>query len=440
VVSPYASPDVPIIPPREGRRFDIVVWGATGFTGKLVAEYLARREESAGPGARLAWALAGRSREKLESVRAMLAAEFPRAKDLPILTGDGRDRASLDPIVRDTRVLITTVGPYALHGRALVGACVDAGTDYVDLTGETPFIRDMIDEHHLRAIQTGARIVHSCGFDSIPSDLGVLMMQEHAKAKYGARIDAIKHLFGEMKGGPSGGTIATIMNAVDEATTNPRVRRIAANPYALDPGHQGRGPDGADQMGVRFDKESGFWTGPFVMAAINTRIVRRSNALLDYAYGSDFRYSEAMSFKAGARGFFQASSVSAGTNGMLLALLAPPVRGLLQKRVLPKAGEGPSKATRDAGYFTTRLYGEVATKAGKVKLLGTVKGTSDPGYGETSKMLGESALSLLLDGAAIRSQGGVLTSASCMGMPLVERLRRVGMTFEVTERQGPAQR
>ena len=427
----------PAAPARESRRFDIVLWGATGFTGKLVAEYLARHTHlpnDPGDGPALSWALAGRSQKKLEAVRTALAADFPRASELPLLLGDSNDRVSLDQIVRQARVVITTVGPYALHGRELVAACVDAGTDYVDLAGETPFIRDMIDRHHARAKQTGARIVHSCGYDSIPSDLGVLMLQEHAQEKYGARIPHIHFFAGESKGAASGGTVASMLNLMEEAGKDPKVRRIAGNPYALVPEHQGRGPDGADQMGVRYDKDSGRWTGPFVMAGINTRIVRRSNSLLDYAWGKGFRYDEAMSFKPGAKGLIQASVVTAATAAFFVAALAAPVRKLLQKTVLPAPGEGPSKELRDSGYFTSRLYGEVTGKSGSARLLGTVKGTSDPGYGETAKMISESAMSLLFDGAAIRQAGGVLTPASCMGMPLVLRLRKAGMTFDVTER------
>ena len=403
---PSPSPVVPIVPPRESRRFDLVVWGATGFTGKLVAEYLAKREQTDGSGPPLTWALAGRSRAKLEAVRAALAAEFPRVKDLPLLLGDSGDRASLDPIARDARVIITTVGPYALHGRALVAACVDAGTDYVDLAGEVPFIRDMIDEHHAQAGRTGARIVHSCGYDSIPSDLGVLMLQEHAKKQHGAPCGDIHYLAGESKGGVSGGTIASMVNLVDQAARDPRVRRIAANPYALDPGREGRGPDGPDQRGVRFDEDSQRWTGLFVMAAVNTRIVRRSNALLDYAYGRDFRYAEAMSFAPGPKGLLQATAVTAGLTGLMVAIALRPTRRLLEKTVLPAPGEGPTREQRENGYFTSRLYGAVKDGGRTVKLVGTVKGNRDPGYGGTAIMLGESALALLLGGSAIRQRGG----------------------------------
>ncbi len=430
------SPDIPIVPPRESRRFDLVVWGATGFTGRLVAEYLAKIDE-ARPASQppLAWALAGRSREKLEATRAALASDSPRAANVPLLVGDGRDRASLDPIARDARAIITTVGPYSLHGRALVGACVDAGTDYVDLAGESPFIRDMIDEHHVRAQSTGARIVHACGYDSIPSDLGVLALQDYAKMKFGAPCGDVRYFAGETKGGMSGGTVASMIHLIDQATRDPRVRRIAGDPYALDPGRDTKGPDGSDQHGVRFDEESQRWTGPFLMAAINTRVVRRSNALLGYSYGKDFRYSEAMSFSPGVKGLAQASAVTAALAGFTLAIALRPVRAVLARSILPSPGEGPSRQARERGYFTSRLYGTARpANSPPVKLLCTVRGKGDPGYGATARMISESALSLLLDGPAIRQEGGVLTPASCMGMALVERLRKADITFDVVER------
>jgi short subunit dehydrogenase-like uncharacterized protein len=411
------------------RSFDVVLWGATGFTGKLVAEYLARRH---GVGKGLAWALGGRSREKLELVRAGLEAIEPAARDLPLVLGDGTDRASLERLAADTRVVCTTVGPYALYGRELVGACVESGTDYCDLTGEPQFVRAMIDAHHARARTTGARIVHCCGYDSIPSDLGTLMLQERARERHGSRCVEVKYFAGESKGGVSGGTAASMVELVEEASRDPGIRRLLDDPYALDPDRPRPGPDGADQRGVRWDADLGQWTGPFVMAAINTRVVRRSNALLGYSWGEDFRYSEAMSFGRGPRGWMLAAGVTAGTATAMAAVALAPVRRVLARRVLPAPGEGPSQEVRDHGYFVSRLVGTMAD--GKGKLSGTVRGTSDPGYGETAKMLGESAVCLAKDGDAIRKEGGVLTPASCMGMRLVERLREAGMTFEVAER------
>jgi short subunit dehydrogenase-like uncharacterized protein len=408
------------------RSFDVILWGATGSTGQLVAEYLARHH---GVGRALRWALGGRSKDKLEKVRASLEAVDPRARELPLLLGDSADRASLDRLAVDASVVCSTVGPYAIHGRELVAACVEAGTDYCDLTGEPQFVRAMIDAHHERAAATGARIVHCCGYDSIPSDLGTLMLQERAREVHGAPCVRVKHFAGEAKGGISGGTAASMVELMDEAARDPAVRRLINDPYALDPDRGEPGPDGHDQRGVRWDADLGQWTGPFVMAAINTRVVRRSNALLGYAWGRDFRYREAMSFGGGAKGWLRAAGVSAGTTLGIAAVAVAPVRRLVASRLAPASGEGPSKATRDGGYFVSRLVGTLPDDKGKLR--GTVRGTSDPGYGETAKMLSEAAVCLAKDGGAIRKKGGVLTPASCMGMRLVARLRDAGMTFEV---------
>ncbi|MGH7296662.1 MAG: saccharopine dehydrogenase family protein [Polyangiaceae bacterium] len=410
------------------RSFDVVLWGATGFTGKLVAEYLARTH---GVGRELRWALAGRNREKLEGVRAALQAVEPAAKDLPLVLGDGKDRGSLDRMAADARVVCSTVGPYAIHGQELVAACVESGTDYCDLTGEPQFVRAMIDAHHARAGETGARIVHCCGYDSIPSDLGTLMVQAHSRERHGATCPEVKHFAGEAKGGMSGGTAASMVELMEEATHDAGVRRLLNDPYSLVPGKQVRGPDGPDQRGVRWDADVGQWTGPFLMAAINTRVVRRSNALLGYAWGEDFRYREAMSFGRGPKGWLVAAGVSAGTAVGMVALAVGPLRRVVADHFLPVSGEGPSKEARDAGFFVSRLVGTLQGGAGKVR--GTVRGTSDPGYGETAKMLGESAVCLAKDEGKTRKEGGVLTPASCMGMRLVERLRDAGMTFDVAD-------
>jgi short subunit dehydrogenase-like uncharacterized protein len=316
-----------------------------------------------------------------------------------------------------------------VHGRELVAACVEAGTDYCDLTGEPQFVRAMIDEHHERARVTGARIVHCCGYDSIPSDLGTLMLQETAREALESRCVEIKCFAGEQKGGISGGTAASMVAIADEASHDANVRRVMADPYALDPGRGERGPDRRDQLGVKWDDDLGMWTGPFLMAAINARVVRRSNALLGYAYGRDFRYREAMSFGKGPRGLLMAAGVSAGTAVGFAAMAIAPLRRVVADRVLPAPGEGPSKETRDQGFFVTRLVGTLPD--GTRKLRGTIRGTSDPGYGETAKMLSEAAVCLAKDGDVIRREGGVLTPAACMGMRLVQRLRDAGMTFDV---------
>jgi len=388
----------------------------------------ARDRVARGVGGDLRWAIAGRSRGKLEAVRDSLATIDPKAASLPLLVADVGDRASLDDIARKTRVVCTTVGPYALYGKDVVAACVEHGTSYCDLTGETQFIREMIDRHHARAQETGARIVHCCGFDSVPFDLGTLMVQEAMRARYGVRCVEVRSIAGEQSGGVSGGTIASALNVLEEAMRDPKVRRILADPYALTPGD--RGPDGADQRGVRFDRDIGRWTAPFVMAAVNTRVVRRSNALLGYAWGRDFRYSESMSTRAGVSGLAQATAIAAGTASFVGLAALGPIRNVIKRR-LPAPGEGPSKEARDRGFFKVRIVGVGETKDGGAppKLLGLVAGTSDPGYGETAKMLAESAVCLAKD--PLTAKGGVLTPASCMGMKLVERLRAAGMTWDV---------
>jgi short subunit dehydrogenase-like uncharacterized protein len=414
-------------PRLRGRQFDVVLFGATGFTGKLVAEYLVRNY--AASDVRLA--LAGRSREKLAAVRGALAGIDPRAAGLELLIADSDDAASLEAVARRAEVVCTTVGPYARHGSKLVEACVKHGTDYCDLTGETHWIRRMIDAHHAEATRTGARIVNCCGFDSIPSDLGTLLLQEHAMSRYGAPCQEVKLFVTQATGGFSGGTIASMLNIFEEAGRDKAVRRVLGDPYALNPEGERQGPDGQDQRGLGRDPDLPGFTAPFVMAAVNTRIVRRCNALLGYRYGRDFRYSEAMGFPANARGLLMATGLTVGLTGFGAAMILPPTRALLERRVLPKPGTGPDEAARKRGKFTIRFVGKGEHAGQQYVVRARVKGTSDPGYGETAKMLSEAALCLALDGAGLSAPGGMLTPASCMGMRLVERLRSAGMTFEI---------
>ena len=410
--------------PRDrSREFDIVLWGATGFTGRLTAEYLVSNYiKGAHSDVGLRLALAGRNQEKLKGVAAEIG-----ASELPILIGDSFDADSLNDIASRAEVVISAVGPYAKYGAELVAACVRHGTDYCDLTGETHFVRRMVDAHHEEARRTGARIVHCCGYDSIPSDLGTLMVQRAMKERHGRYASQVKMAAGETKGGLSGGTAASLLNMFEELKENPKLRRILGDPYALNP--EGvRGPDRGDQAGVRFDDDLDMWTAPFIMAAINTRIVRRSHALMGQPWGEDFRYSEVMSTGKGARGFARATAIAGGLAGLFGLTALPVTRPLIEKR-LPSPGEGPSKETRESGYFKTRF---VALSNGhQVRAL--VAGNRDPGYGGTAIMLGEAALCLALDGPQLRSEGGVLTPATCMGMRLVDRLRDAGMTFEIQD-------
>ncbi|AKU94446.1 hypothetical protein AKJ09_01110 [Labilithrix luteola] len=411
------------------RDFDVVLFGATGFTGQLVAEYLARAPTRS----RLRWALAGRNEAKLESVRKRLAALEPALADLPIFLADAMDQASLDALVPRTSVIISTVGPFAKYGRKLVSACATHGTHYCDITGEVTFIRTSIDDNEANAEASGARIVHACGFDSIPFDLGVFMLWERALTE-GRNLAWAKGFATKVKGGMSGGTIASMVALMDEASHDRAVRRLLGNPYALDPDPNRPRNGVRDQHGVRFDRDLHAWTAPFVMSAINTRVVRRSAVLL--GYGAGFRYDESMSFPSGPKGLAMATAMTAGLAGIMVAASNGTTRGLLSKKVLPKPGEGPTKEQRERGSFEVRVLGETTAKDGApaLRLASKVAGNADPGYTETAKMLGESALCLLEDTAQLPKRSGVLTPASAMGSLLVSRLQRAGLTLTVEAR------
>lgn len=395
------------------RELDVVLWGATGYTGRLVADYLATAPSAEG----LRWAIAGRDKAKLERVRN----ELGRA--VPILVGDANDPASLDAIARRTTVVCTTVGPYAKHGSELVAACVRAGTHSCDLTGEVPWIRRMIDAHDEGARASGARIVHCCGFDSIPSDLGVWMMHGEMRAR-GRQLGRVDGFFGESSGRFSGGTVASLLGVIDEARRDPETRKILGDPYSLG----GSGPDGGDARGVRWEPRLGKWTAPFVMAAINTRVVRRSNAVLGFPYGKELRYSESMSMPRGVKGLVTATGLTAFLGGFVAASQVGPLRKAIEKR-LPAPGEGPTPEQRAAGYFVMRLIAE--SSDGALRLHGRVEDRRDPGYGSTAVMLSESAICLAKD--PLGAPGGVLTPASAMGDALLVRLRAAGMTFTVED-------
>lgn len=400
----------------DAREFDIVVWGATGYTGRLVAAHLALRAPSG-----LRVGLAGRSEAKLAAVRAALP---ERAHAWPLLLADATDEPSLRALAARTRVVCTTVGPYARHGLPLVAACAAQPTHLVDLTGEVPFVRDSIDRFDGEARDAGARIVHCCGFDSIPSDLGVWLL--HRELGPMARATLVVE---SAKGGFSGGTIASLLNVLDEASGDPTRRRLLADPYALSP-DRAREPDLGPQPDVgrvTFDAFVDRWTAPFLMAPINTRVVRRSNALLGHAYGARLRYREVMGFARGGRGVLGATAVTGVLGAFGALLLFGPTRRALTKR-LPQPGEGPSEATRRGGHVRLTVFGE--SEAGRRAAV-RVEGAGDPGYQLTAVMLGEAALSLAVDEARLPARVGVLTPATALGLPLIERLREAGLSFEV---------
>lgn len=406
---------------RDKRTFDIVIWGATGFTGRLVADYLASHY---GIEKTLRWAIAGRDKARLDNVKRSLGAN---AESLPAIVADSFDGELLRAMTSQCRVIVSTVGPYAKYGSALVAACVDTGTDYCDLAGEAQWIREMIDKHHANAEQKGARIVHCCGFDSVPMDIGVWFLQQQAIARSGTFCKSIATLVKATKGGPSGGTIASLINVIKASRTNREAARTLADPYGLNPAGERDGPDLRDQRNVRFDSFANSWTAPFVMAGINTKIVRRSHALLGYPYGRDFRYREAVMTGNGVSGRLKAVTISSALAALLVGASYRHSRNFLERFVLPKPGDGPDANTRASGFFDLRLFGELPNGT---PLIARVKGDRDPGYGSTSKMLGECAVCLAID--ALSVSGGVHTPASAMAEPLIERLRaNAGLSFEI---------
>lgn len=406
------------------REFDVIVWGASGFTGRLVAAHLLERYGAANG---LRWAMGGRNEDRLEEVRRDLG---DAASAVPVVIADAGDQATLDVMAARTRVVCTTVGPYALHGSRLVAACVHHGTHYCDLTGEVQWMRRMIDTHHNRAKETGARIVHTCGFDSIPSDLGVLYLQREMQRRHGTCCGAVKLRIREIRGGLSGGTVASMLNMLDEAEQDASVRAVIDDPYGLDPVGGRRGLDGPGRSLPSYDEDCHAWVAPFAMAAINTRVVRRSNALMGYAYGSDFRYEEGMIVPFGPWGLPLAAGMSAGTALVGAAASIGALRRLLTP-LLPRPGQGPSRQTRESGYWVVEVFGRESSGAGET-LEVRLRGEGDPGYASTSRMLGEAAACLASDD--LDSGGGVMTPAAAMGDALLRRLpSHAGVAFEVVD-------
>lgn len=401
------------------RRLDLVVFGATSFVGEILCRYLVGRHGTDGP---LRWAIAGRSRAKLDAVAKSTGARVEQ------IVADAADASAMAELAASTRVVVSTVGPYALYGSPLVAAAARAGTDYCDLTGEPHWMQRMIDAHHEEAVRSGARIVHACGFDSIPSDLGVWFTQQQAMERFGECCTRIAMRVKAMKGGASGGTIASMMNVVEEASRDSELRKILTNPYALAPAGMRSGVRQANVSLPEHDEASGEWLAPFVMASVNTRIVFRSHALLGQPWGADFRYDEAMMMGTGIGGALKAGALTAGLGAFMAAASVAPLRGLLNSYVLPKPGEGPSPAEQEAGFFDIRLFG---TTAGGRTIATKVTGDRDPGYGSTGKMLGEAAVCLLeLDRDKVG--GGFWTPATSMGQDLADRLvAHAGITFDV---------
>ncbi|MEM6804189.1 MAG: saccharopine dehydrogenase NADP-binding domain-containing protein [Bacteroidota bacterium] len=402
------------------KEFEVVILGASGFTGRLVAEYLLKQYSL---NKDLKWAIAGRNQSKLEGIRKELGNE-----EIPILVADSLDKEAMYKLASQTQVLCTTVGPYAKYGDLAVEACIANGTHYCDLTGEVQWIRKMIDTHYDAAKAAKVKITHCCGFDSVPSDMGVFFLQKEANEKYGAYCEEIKLGLKAAAGGMSGGTYASLSNVMEEAQKDKSIWKVLANPYGLNPAKEMSGPDGKDLRGVKYDEDFKSWKSPFIMAAINTKVVRRSHALKGYPYGKDFRYDE---FTLTGDGF---GGRMKGFGSIIpLAIMGAAKPGSFLKKVvdnrLPKPGEGPDKEKRENGFFNFSILGKL--KDGKL-IKGKVKGDRDPGYGSTSKMLGEAAVCLAKD--ELPDSFGVITPSVSMGNAFLKRLEaNSGLTFEVRE-------
>ncbi|GAB2611339.1 hypothetical protein Aab01nite_66590 [Paractinoplanes abujensis] len=406
------------------RDHDIVVYGASGFVGAVTARYLA---EHAPEGTLLA--LAGRSEPRVATVRDKLGVDWP------IIVADAADTEALARLAASTRVVVTTVGPYLKFGQALARACAEAGTDYVDLTGEVVFARRSIDANHETAARTGARIVHSCGFDSVPSDLGVHVLAQQVAADGAGELTDTTMVVTSMRGGVSGGTIDSMRQQLDAVKNDRGLRRLAASPYSLSPDRAGepdlgRQSDVATVRGADVDPTLRGTLAPFFMASYNTRVVRRSNALLNWRYGRRFRYRELLSVGASSLSPLVANGVKVGFGALVAGMMLPPTRFVLD-RLLPKPGNGPSERAQREGHFTLDFFTTTTTGA---RYTARFRAKGDPGYAATAVMLGESALALVHDRDALpASPGGVLTPATGLGDALVTRLRAAGV--EITARR-----
>jgi short subunit dehydrogenase-like uncharacterized protein len=385
------------------REFDVVVFGASGYTGKLVAEYI---QSEYGENGSVKWAIAGRNREKLEGIRE----ELGLSADLSILEVDSNDQGSLNAMTSSTKCVLTTVGPYQLYGSNLVESCAKNGTDYVDLTGEPGWMYEMINAHKETAQASGARIVFSCGFDSIPFDLGVYFVQQAAKDKFGKPAQHVRGRVKAMNGEFSGGTIASLGATMATLKKKPELIKVLANPFSLTEGFEG--PAQLDDSKVLLDEKLNMWVAPFVMAPINTKNIHRSNALLDHQYGEDFCYDEMMIAGEGEEGKQIADAM----------ISANPMGG----DNVPQPGEGPSKESREQGNYDVLFFADLGDESIEAR----VTGDMDPGYGSTSKMISESAICLIQDCSDL--PGGIYTPAPAMGDKLIHRLvKKAGLTFDI---------
>ena len=403
--------------------YDLVVFGATSFVGQILTRYLL---ETYGLGRKVKWAIAGRSQTRLDELKASLGED---AGKLPVVIADASNDAQLTAMCEQTRVIISTVGPYALYGEPLVRACVRTGTDYCDLTVEVQWIRKMIERYEEEAKSSGARIVHCCGFDSIPSDMGVWYLQGQAEQTFGQPCVDVRMRAKAVKGGLSGGTVASMINIAKEAASDPQLRKELANPFSICPPEHRSQTRQPSLSSAQYDETFDVWLAPFVMGAINIRVVHRSNALQNARYGKEFTYDEAIMMGKGIKGRLAALSMTGALGVFFTASALKPTRWVVEKLV-PKPGEGPSPKAQEEGFYDLRFVGR--TKDDQV-IITRVTGDRDPGYGSTSKMLGESGMCLAFDLPADHP-GGFWTPASLLDGSLMERLTsNAGLRFEIVE-------
>ena len=405
-----------------------MVWGATGFAGRLVAEHLTSHY----PAAELSIALGGRNESKLQRLAEELTNESDRA-EIPIVIGDATEPASLRKMAAQTEVVCTTVGPYTTYGTALVETCIEAGTDYCDLTGEINWVREMIDRYHEEAVAADVKIVHSCGFDSIPADLGVKLLQSYAVEEFGEPCEFVRIYLEDGEGGVSGGTLASAAELFEAAATDPIARETLSNPYSLAPPGERYGVDTGEQRRLRRDSIRSIWTAPSPMAAVNERVIRRSNALLAYPWGREFRCTEVIPTSSGIGGATAAGGIALGLGVGTAAMKSKLLRRGLRRFVFPEPGTGPSEAEMESGHFLVRVIGRGTATDGPFTVMSEIGAKLDPGYGATARMLGEAGMCLLRDETESPLDGGILTPASGIGDPLGDRLRDVGFTVAAGE-------
>ena len=409
----------------DNKSLDIILFGATSFVGQIATKYL---YEHIGLDSEIKWAIAGRSEKKLNQVKAALG---PDADAIPLLVADSADTESLNRLCQQTRVVLSTVGPYALYGESLIEACVNHGNDYCDLTGEAYWIKKMLDKYELAAQKSGARIINCCGFDSIPSDLGVYFLQQTSQQHNGHSLNHVKLRVKAMRGGVSGGTVASGIEMAKAAKKDPILRRNMGNPHVLCRSTENSNPRQPRIIKPTYDPDFKAWSAPFIMEAINSRIVLRSNSLQQDSTSANFIYGEAVLTGKGLKGYLRAALITLSLGGFAVATKYRFLRYLIQQFVLPKPGEGPSPEQQQKGFFDLRIIGKRDQKS----LIAKVTGDRDPGYGCTAKMLIQSGLCMAYDISKSDLSGGFWTPATAMGDRLIKRLTdSAGMTFEIIEK------